>query len=274
LGRFVSADTIVPDPVNSQSWNRFAYVLGNPLKYTDPSGHCEWIGLGGGEGDLSDPTADEDKREQERIIRIREIEHLGPFVFENSESWTLEELLLLKEAIINHPFRKAFSSATKITLRKRDVYVDPDTGRENKYVGGFTKDLGGGVYEITIYDVAWQLEPAMNSTYLLERSDSNYAANFAHELTHVALEENPVIVTYWGISEADSHEGSVVGHARSRKGMTDEQWAQEMIAYTVAAYMYQPDALVYYPPPISCQGPRDHWSVAWVEGMESLLNSK
>ena len=41
LGRWLSADTIVPGSANSQSLNRYAYVLGNPLKYTDPSGHQE-----------------------------------------------------------------------------------------------------------------------------------------------------------------------------------------------------------------------------------------
>lgn len=39
LGRFVSADSIVPSPGNPQSFNRYAYVLNNPLKYNDPSGH-------------------------------------------------------------------------------------------------------------------------------------------------------------------------------------------------------------------------------------------
>ncbi len=39
LGRFISADPIVPDPTNPQSLNRYSYVLNNPLKYTDPSGH-------------------------------------------------------------------------------------------------------------------------------------------------------------------------------------------------------------------------------------------
>jgi RHS repeat-associated protein len=40
LGRFISADTIVPGASNSQTLNRFAYTLNNPLKYIDPSGHC------------------------------------------------------------------------------------------------------------------------------------------------------------------------------------------------------------------------------------------
>ena len=40
LGRFISADSIVPDGTNPQAWNRYAYVLNNPLGYVDPSGHC------------------------------------------------------------------------------------------------------------------------------------------------------------------------------------------------------------------------------------------
>ena len=48
LGRFLSADTIVPSPANPQSLNRYSYVLNSPLKYTDPNGHyppqppCFW----------------------------------------------------------------------------------------------------------------------------------------------------------------------------------------------------------------------------------------
>ena len=41
LARFLSADTLVPSPGNPQSLNRYAYVLGNPLKYVDPTGHRE-----------------------------------------------------------------------------------------------------------------------------------------------------------------------------------------------------------------------------------------
>jgi hypothetical protein len=40
LGRFVSADTIVPQPGNPQALNRYAYAANNPVIYTDPSGHC------------------------------------------------------------------------------------------------------------------------------------------------------------------------------------------------------------------------------------------
>ena len=39
LGRFLQADPFVQAPSNSQSYNRYAYVLNNPLSYTDPSGY-------------------------------------------------------------------------------------------------------------------------------------------------------------------------------------------------------------------------------------------
>ena len=41
LGRFLSPDPYVQMPENPQNFNRYAYCLNNPLKYTDPSG--EWI---------------------------------------------------------------------------------------------------------------------------------------------------------------------------------------------------------------------------------------
>jgi RHS repeat-associated protein len=39
LGRFIQADTTIPDLGNPQSYNRYSYCLNNPLKYTDPSGY-------------------------------------------------------------------------------------------------------------------------------------------------------------------------------------------------------------------------------------------
>ncbi|MGF1767323.1 type IV secretion protein Rhs [Enterovibrio makurazakiensis] len=39
LGRFLSADSLVPHPDMSQSYNRYAYVYNNPMKYNDPTGH-------------------------------------------------------------------------------------------------------------------------------------------------------------------------------------------------------------------------------------------
>ncbi|MGB4979955.1 MAG: RHS repeat-associated core domain-containing protein, partial [Anaerolineae bacterium] len=41
LGRFAQADTLIPNPGNLQSLNRYAYAANNPLRFSDPSGHAE-----------------------------------------------------------------------------------------------------------------------------------------------------------------------------------------------------------------------------------------
>jgi RHS repeat-associated protein len=40
LGRFTSADSIIPENQGVQAWDRYAYTNNNFLRYTDPSGHC------------------------------------------------------------------------------------------------------------------------------------------------------------------------------------------------------------------------------------------
>ena len=45
IGRFVSADSLVPSPTDAQSFNRYTYVRDNPIVYVDPTGHfMEFIG--------------------------------------------------------------------------------------------------------------------------------------------------------------------------------------------------------------------------------------
>jgi len=39
IGRFTQADTIVPRPLDGQTFNRYTYCANNPFKYADPTGH-------------------------------------------------------------------------------------------------------------------------------------------------------------------------------------------------------------------------------------------
>jgi RHS repeat-associated protein len=39
LGRFISPDTVIPEPNNPQSLNRYTYARNNPISYSDPTGH-------------------------------------------------------------------------------------------------------------------------------------------------------------------------------------------------------------------------------------------
>jgi len=45
LNRFIQPDTIVPNPMNPQAWNRYSYVYNSPINYADPTGHlpCQSI---------------------------------------------------------------------------------------------------------------------------------------------------------------------------------------------------------------------------------------
>ncbi|MCA9918553.1 MAG: hypothetical protein KC445_11410 [Anaerolineales bacterium] len=46
LNRFASADTIVPNPSNPQSYNRYSYSFNNPANFSDPSGLICIFGYG------------------------------------------------------------------------------------------------------------------------------------------------------------------------------------------------------------------------------------
>ncbi|MFT3893683.1 MAG: hypothetical protein QM730_18800 [Anaerolineales bacterium] len=39
MNRFLQPDTIIPDPSNPQSWNRYSYTQNNPINFDDPTGH-------------------------------------------------------------------------------------------------------------------------------------------------------------------------------------------------------------------------------------------
>ncbi len=52
IGRFIQADSIVPNAGNPQDLNRYSYVDNNPIRFTDPSGHkkkhkswLKWAGI-------------------------------------------------------------------------------------------------------------------------------------------------------------------------------------------------------------------------------------
>jgi RHS repeat-associated protein len=80
LGRFLSADTIVPQPGNPAGWDRYAYVMNNPVNATDPTGHisCDL-------GDCRDGGYHVTQAFERKVIK-------NTFNWETDENFTLGEL--------------------------------------------------------------------------------------------------------------------------------------------------------------------------------------
>jgi RHS repeat-associated protein len=68
-GRFTSPDPLLSSgrPEMPESWNRYAYVLNNPLRFIDPDGLYEWgASLG---GNAADDKVNEDIRQRRALFR-------------------------------------------------------------------------------------------------------------------------------------------------------------------------------------------------------------
>jgi RHS repeat-associated protein len=42
LRRFLNADENIQDPANTQNYNKYGYVMNNPMMYSDPDGEIWW----------------------------------------------------------------------------------------------------------------------------------------------------------------------------------------------------------------------------------------
>ena len=109
IGRFISADTIVPKPGDPQSLNRYSYVRNNPLKYTDPSGHVR-----SNERQKADDFLNLLSNDYEvEILKDWGFDHTGTWSY---GSWTIDDLGKVLQAVQNlagamggaEYFRKAF----------------------------------------------------------------------------------------------------------------------------------------------------------------------
>ncbi len=108
LNRFISPDTIIPDPANPQSLNRYSYVLNSPLRYTDPSGHCS--------GDPNDPE-NHDIGCWEMIGQIED--SCDNVSITNTDQWTEAELRLLLKALQEYRLWRYIYTARDITFGRQ-----------------------------------------------------------------------------------------------------------------------------------------------------------
>ncbi|MCP4153799.1 MAG: hypothetical protein GY757_39095 [bacterium] len=100
VGRFITADSMAPDPNDSQAFNRYAYVQGNPIRYTDPTGHyIPKEGKGNHQRENGRERRERIERNRERKERERQKEKEEPTPRPESEDRpTPEEQLEMPES--------------------------------------------------------------------------------------------------------------------------------------------------------------------------------
>ena len=94
IGRFASADTIVPDPMNPQVFNRYSYSLNNPINLIDPSGHIAICFNGG----PKNTGAYQEEEKAEHTVCEEALTQAG-FDPENEKHGSIHRLQNGKEAI-------------------------------------------------------------------------------------------------------------------------------------------------------------------------------
>jgi hypothetical protein len=92
INRFVSADTIVPNPTNPQSLNRYSYVTNNPLRYTDPTGHMECEGYQGSCVSENQVTRTHVTKREKRKVAHKIHKKFNNVTVQNPNAWSLRDL--------------------------------------------------------------------------------------------------------------------------------------------------------------------------------------
>lgn len=132
LGRFLSPDPYIQAPYNSQSFNRYAYVLNNPLSHIDPSGYLCVSLFGGAEaGDTCDDVG--------RVIEMSQgigRDSLGNAVAETVFTFQgYDDIASISGAAVGATFSFAVGALERITDPLR-------MATETTAAGGFRNDVG------------------------------------------------------------------------------------------------------------------------------------
>lgn len=193
LSRWIQPDTIVPDPHNPQSLNRFSYGYNNPLKYTDPTGHCNQ-----GADDF-----DECMWWVATIETVWTNVHVvvcfGGDMAQGCTGWTAKEVALLYRTLNEHLFNDYLDGLI-------DFIRSPDPRVGDRHVSAkseFFPDERRTA--ITIGDNAWYTPPGLNISDWPElklweltgvkfAGDDKFQGTVAHELTHAATFFHPELL--------------------------------------------------------------------------------
>ena len=137
LGRFISADTVVPGAGNPQALNRYSYVLNRPINYSDPSGHDP----------LDENWAKEftafhhrDPTHYDRMIRLFSLAFSNEWAAGGWDKFYTSDGQLRDDAIIRDVFQNAPTSRNWAGMS--DALAGLAGAYETWETGNFTRDIG------------------------------------------------------------------------------------------------------------------------------------
>jgi RHS repeat-associated protein len=182
IGRFASADTIVPDPASPQSFNRYSYSFNNPVKYKDPSGHC-----GADDQFVWDPEkltyVTIHSGNTDNCVQIRD-DLEGLYGISITGQWTLAEMELFSEALAGLVDRLSEMGIQDAVDVFNDVWGGVRFNRARRYsnANAITKsrnrvDVHNGMFLDT------RIQNGLTS--YVTRSSAQVFDTVAHELAHV-----------------------------------------------------------------------------------------
>jgi len=177
LGRFLSADTIVPEPGNPQSLNRFSYSNNSPLRYTDPSGHC-------GADVNADGSINQTLNDQCIEMRDRLAESFGIAI---TGRWSFIEMEWLGKALTD--YRTTIGNKGWVQLVLPRLKSIERGIREGGIIGGYDEEL----LNIEIhgaYIAPWPEDEGLDTGTVFKQI-------VAHELTHPLVKSRPVFLEWF-----------------------------------------------------------------------------
>jgi RHS repeat-associated protein len=183
---FTQADTIVPNATDSTSYDRYAYVLNNPVRYSDPSGHF---------GERSSMTACIDgnycnfnNTKSETVLSL-----FGVKLTNGTATWDTRDKLAVVEGVVDvairqssysgepaiRTFRNTFETFDRpLEFRKMESYDYYDTKTETM------KTATGGAYTVNSHLILVtrlaQTGPNRSEAFAFFLARNNIVHEFGH----------------------------------------------------------------------------------------------